>query len=422
MLSRRFGLIGSVAVLISSDARAGERLIGGVPLPNDVAVQPMPNGVSTSAGSFSGAWIGSWGGFLRHLLIVEAVHPDQTAQVLYAIGDAPAGPTRRMWMRRRATIAGTMLTIEGRATITYMLEPSGSLLATYRQDTLPSYARMSRIPLQALTGSETGLDWGEPTTVFLDGPAENGAPARLETVLFRPQGRGPFPLLVFNHGSTGSGRDPALFTRTYWNFGLADFLLSQGWMVAFPQRRGRGRSEGLYDEGFSPDRSQGYTCDAATSLRGADRALADVRTAIAALRRRADVARVPILIGGVSRGGALAIAFAGRHPETAGGVLNFAGGWIGTGCSTATEINGTLFRDGGRYRRPTLWLYGTGDRFYSIEHSRSNFDLFRQSGGVGQFLVFDVPGGEGHAVASYRELWLEPMRTYLASVGQAPPR
>src|SRR4051795_12028941 len=152
MLSRRFGLIGSVAVLISPDARAGERLIGGVPLPDDVAVQPMPNGASTSAGSFSGAWIGSWGGFLRHLLIVEAVHPDQTAQALYAIGDAPAGPTRRMWMRRRATIADTTLTVEGRATTTYMLEPSGSLLATYRQDTLPSYARMSRIPLQALTG------------------------------------------------------------------------------------------------------------------------------------------------------------------------------------------------------------------------------------------------------------------------------
>lgn len=193
-----------------------------------------------------------------------------------------------------------------------------------------------------------------------------------------------------------------------------------GARAAFPQRRGRGRSEGLYDEGFDPDRGQGYTCDTAASLHGADRALADVAVSVAALRRRTDVARGPVLIGGVSRGGALAIAFAGRNPELVGGVLNFVGGWIGTGCGTATEINGTLFREGGRYRRPTLWLYGNGDRYYPISHSSANFNLFRQSGGVGQFLVFDVPGGEGHAVASHKELWLEPVRTYLGSVGRAP--
>jgi hypothetical protein len=90
-----------------------------------------------------------------------------------------------------------------------------------------------------------------------------------------------------------------MFTRTYWNFALADFFVSQGWMVAFPQRRGRGRSTGLYDEGFNPDRTQGYTCDAAISLRGAERALADLEAAVAALRRRADVAGAPIIIGGV---------------------------------------------------------------------------------------------------------------------------
>ena len=85
-------------------------------------------------------------------------------------------------------------------------------------------------------------------------------------------------------------------------------------MVAFPQRRGRGKSDGLYDEGFAPDRTQGYSCDPNRSLAGADRALKDLGAAIAALQRRPDVAGEQILLGGQSRGGALSIAYAGMHP------------------------------------------------------------------------------------------------------------
>ncbi len=42
-------------------------------------------------------------------------------------------------------------------------------------------------------------------------------------------------------------------------------------MVAFPQRRGRGQSDGLYDEGFKPDRSS-YSCQEDLTLGGAERA------------------------------------------------------------------------------------------------------------------------------------------------------
>ena len=128
---------------------------------------------------------------------------------------------------------------------------------------------------------------------------------------------------------------------------------------------------------------------------------------VAALHRRPDVAPGPILTGGISRGGVLATAFAGRHPDQVVGVLNFVGGWIGTGCGTAEEINGPLFRGGGLYRRPTLWIYGNGDDYYPPDHSRGELrNASRQEGGTGRFLVLDVPGGKGHAVADYRELWL----------------
>jgi dienelactone hydrolase len=245
---------------------------------------------------------------------------------------------------------------------------------------------------------------------------EGGKPVRIEVVIEMPAGRGPFPLLVFNHGSTGKGTEPQLFTETWWSRSIADFFVEKGWMVAFPQRRGRGKSDGLYDEGFAADRTQGYSSDPNRSLAGADRALEDLGAAIAALQRRPDVAGGTILLGGQSRGGALSIAYAGMHPEQVVGVLNFVGGWKSDAAGTAGEINGTLFRRGGTFPRPTLWLYGRGDSYYSIEHSRSNFDAFTNAGGKGEFIEFDVPNGLGHRVIDYPNLWVGPVEKYLIAV------
>lgn len=166
--------------------------------------------------------------------------------------------------------------------------------------------------------------------------------------------------MIFNHGSTGAGTEPELFTETRWSFAVADFFVEKGWLVAFPQRRGRGKSSGRYDEGFEADRTKGYSCDPARALAGAERALDDIEAAIG-MQKRADVAKAPFLIGGVSRGGILSVAYAGTHPEQIAGVVNFVGGWVGEGCRTARDINGALFRRGSTFRGPTLWLYGRRD-------------------------------------------------------------
>jgi hypothetical protein len=72
------------------------------------------------------------------------------------------------------------------------------------------------------------------------------------------------------------------------------------------------------------------------------------------------------------------------------------------------------------FPRPMLWLYGRGDSYYSIEHSRSNFDAFVKAGGKGEFVEFDVPDGLGHEVIDYPNLWVEPVEKYLIAV--AAPR
>jgi pimeloyl-ACP methyl ester carboxylesterase len=78
---------------------------------------------------------------------------------------------------------------------------------------------------------------------------------------------------------------------------------------------GRGKSGGAYGEGLCSDGS-GYSCDVEIAIAGFDRAVEDVDAVVNHLLGRTDVNQERLLIGGVSRGGILAIAYAGMRPST----------------------------------------------------------------------------------------------------------
>jgi dienelactone hydrolase len=247
----------------------------------------------------------------------------------------------------------------------------------------------------------------------------DGEQVKLATIIYQPAGVGPFPVLIFHHGSTGSGTDPSLFKRPYDEpFVLAYWFVSRGWAVVFPSRRGRGGSEGLYDEGFALDRTKGYTCEEARSLHGADRALRDIDAATDAILSLPFVDRTRLLVGGHSRGGILAIAWAGQHPDQPRGVINYVGGWLGTGCPTASAVNQSLFNRGAAFGSRTLWLYADHDPFYPLAHSRENFEKFLAAGGKGTFRGFELPStSTGHQLAKLDYLWSGILEAYLAERG-----
>lgn len=242
---------------------------------------------------------------------------------------------------------------------------------------------------------------------------EDGEAVELEVVLFKPLDGERFPLLVVNHGSTGNGSDPSLFDDTFTHKPTSLHFVEQGWMVAYPQRRGRGKSDGLYDEGFTPNRS-GYSCDATIALAGAERALDDLDAATDWLRMRADVDTTRMLVSGSSRGGILSIAYLARRSDAYLGAINFVGGWLGEGCGDFATVNRTLFADGAAFPGRSLWIYAENDSFYSLGHSRSNFDAFTQAGGVGDFEVFQRdPGRNGHFIINDADRWGDTVDAYV---------
>jgi dienelactone hydrolase len=251
--------------------------------------------------------------------------------------------------------------------------------------------------------------------LFVTSLREGGKPVKLEIPLLKPPGRGPHPLAVINHGSAGQIFDLAAASETWAPEAMADYFLRRGFAVAFPQRRGRGHSDGTYDEGLEPDRTR-YSCDAKRASAGVSRAVEDVRAAVEALSRDRELQTSRLLIVGQGRGGLIAGAYAARHPAGVIGVINFAGGWIG-GCPHAFEINRSLLALGAKYQKPVLWLYGAGDQEYSSIYVRHLHSAFTAAGGKAELEVLTG----GHDLYAVRDTWLEVVDRYLHQLGVGGP-
>ncbi|HYC65513.1 MAG TPA: prolyl oligopeptidase family serine peptidase [Reyranellaceae bacterium] len=243
----------------------------------------------------------------------------------------------------------------------------------------------------------------------------DGETVRLALITYKPPGTGPFPTVIFHHGSTGRGNDPSLFARPYDPRVQAQWFVARGYAVMAPSRRGRGGSEGRYDEGFGLDRSRGYTCEEPLSVAGADRALRDIDAVTAVLLAQPFVDRSRVVIAGQSRGGIMSVAWSGRQPTVPKAVVNFVGGWIGAGCENANSINRGLLNRGIAWGQPSLWLYGDKDPFYPLSHTRANFAAFHAAGGKGTFQEYPPPeGSNGHGIGSHPALWTAVTEAYLA--------
>jgi len=253
--------------------------------------------------------------------------------------------------------------------------------------TMPVLAAVILIILVATTAraQETRM---VPVTV-------DGERVRLQMRVYPPTTDTPAPTLVFNHGSTGTGTNPEAFARPLDFPEVARFFVARGWAVVIPARVAAEAPRGTYDEGF---------CRIA---RGATRAIRRCRspgriapcaTSRPPCTRSSSlpfVDRTRVVIGGQSRGGRPERGVRGQHPERVKGVINFVGGWNGTRCQHAATINQSLFVRGARYPDDTMWIYGDGDLFYSLAHSRANFAAFQSAGGQGAFHELPTEAG-GH--------------------------
>jgi dienelactone hydrolase len=165
--------------------------------------------------------------------------------------------------------------------------------------------------LAAASGAQQS-DAADPTyeTLFY---TANGL--KLQAYLYIPQGKGPFPLIVYNHGSRpGDERTerPVQF--------IARLLVPAGYAVLVPERRGYGKSEGTtFSEEIGQDRGPTFVArleaEAQDALAAADHVLAAKRPAV-------DATRVAMM--GFSFGG-LVTTFGASDPKFKAAVVQAPG-------------------------------------------------------------------------------------------------
>lgn len=344
--------------------------------------------------------------------MVEQVNADGTAGVVYSWGNWRERKFKAGWERLAGKISDGILHLDSRGgtEIDYTIEKSGNLHGRYTSQNRPSSVELVRVAgidkkaVMAAATRPVPQTWEETRIPEQSKVGEMaGKNLSLQATIYRTGLPGRNPVVIFNHGSTGSGIVPASFVDRAWDPAL--IFRSLGYTVVVPMRKGRGTSGGtVIEESAVPQEIQ------------LDSAVEDLDAVVEYMKTKPYVDPTRIVLAGQSRGGFLAVVYAGRYPEKVAGVLNFSGGWWGEHIPTA-GFNLTQFRQAGRTARvPMLWLYAGHDSYYSLAYTEKNFAEFRTAGGKGR--LFEVPDiqGEGHFLLSWPEKWVDAATAYLEDI------
>lgn len=240
----------------------------------------------------------------------------------------------------------------------------------------------------------------------------SSSPIKLEATLYKPSGDGPFPVVIFNHGSTGPGVIPRERTDNPWGFGAN--LVKKGIALIIPMRRGRGKSEGQYQEP--------YDCTLHQSRWGIRYASESLDAVYEFLKTQSWADTNRVILSGASRGGILSVVYAAERPTAAIAVVNFVGGWMSDSCNSraGVDINASLFAEAGKKAKvPHLFLYAMNDSFYSSESVKGYAEAFRHAGGTVEFKLYEMePGVNGHSLFySHWRKWNGDLDTFLMKLG-----
>ncbi len=249
----------------------------------------------------------------------------------------------------------------------------------------------------------TGAALAEPSSRDVRIPfSRDGRGPRLLTRVWVPEGAGPFPAIILNHGAPRNAADRA--TRPDYPV-AARWFAERGFVVAVPTRRGYGPEGGAFAETFG-------SCDRPNYLKAGRETARDISAVLRWLRAQAYVDRDAILAAGQSAGGFGVLALASRPPRGLRGVLNFAGGRGSPGprknCSEAALIDAVeaLARTA---TVPSLWVYSRNDTFFWPQFARRLFRTWsRVAPARATFIELPPYAADGHRVFGSRDgpsLW-----------------
>ncbi|MEO7496688.1 MAG: CocE/NonD family hydrolase [Massilia sp.] len=238
-------------------------------------------------------------------------------------------------------------------------------------------------------------------------PAGQTGRAMMETTLFKPNGNGPFPLLIINHGKDAVA--PSQQTRDRFIF-MATTFVKRGYAVMVPMRQGFANSTGRYRD---------YGCDMTSN--GYAQAN-DILDAVRFAREQDWIDGEHIIVAGQSYGGMATVALGTQAVPGVRGLLNFAGGLRDDAnhCDWRSQLVHAFGDYGANNKIPTLWMYGANDSLFAPELVNRMHDAFVRAGGDGRLVTLPAFKRDSHGMLASRDgekLWWRETEQFLERLG-----
>ena len=252
----------------------------------------------------------------------------------------------------------------------------------------------------------------------------DGKPIEVIAHLYKPNGEGPFPLVIFSHGRAGTRVKRAQMERPI-AAGHGNFWLKKGVAVIAPIRPGYGEAGGsdVEDSGaqWRDGKCFGKPDYTTTSLNARRTVVASYEWALTQPWVRKD----RLLIEGQSVGGMTSVATSALNLPGVLGVVNFAGGAGGNphsspGHSCAPDVLSQTYRQYGEVAKaPSLWLYAENDLYWGRDAPQRWFEAYKAGGSDAELLqTGPVVGYDGHQLLLRGgAMWSGPLSQFARKVG-----
>ena len=237
---------------------------------------------------------------------------------------------------------------------------------------------------------------------------------RIQAYVYKPDGGGPFPAVIYNHGSrAGRERDSVPFEH------IGTLLTHAGYAVLVPERRGYGRSDGLtWPQAVGNDKRR--------VVARLYEETSDVLAAVDYLNTLPFVDPKRLGIMGWSFGGIVTM-FAASQSATFAAAINQAGGaltWDGN-----VDVRRALIAAAERIATPTQLLVAENDR--TTASITTLGEILKKRGVVHQMVIYGpflperqaFPGAAGHQLFSAQgvKVWQKDVLEFLSlHVGGVP--
>jgi dienelactone hydrolase len=243
---------------------------------------------------------------------------------------------------------------------------------------------------------------------------------QIPVTIFRPDGPGPFPLVIMNHGRAPADKRASQGRQRFEP--LSRYFVAKGFAVLLPTRVGYADTFGDFD----PEATG--SCASARLEPQAKAASDQVLATLDFAKTLPFIDTARWIVAGQSVGGLTTVATVARHPPGLVGAINFAGGTggdpersPGRPCNPQRLASDWESR-AAEARAPMLWLYWENDEYWGADNPQRWRDAWIKGGGKAEFLQLAAAGKTGHGAFNFdMDHWVPFVERFLAELGFAQP-